>query len=88
MKTFREIKPPFASEADGELAKRVQLTLIANRPSFCRVDVGAQGGTVTLSGMAPTFFLRQLAVATTKRVAGVRQVVDDIEVAHPRHIAR
>jgi osmotically-inducible protein OsmY len=78
MKTFTQ---PFASEADGDLAKKVQLYLSANRPGFRQLDIGAKGGTVTLSGSVASFFLRQLAVAATKRVAGVRQLVDDIEVA-------
>ena len=65
---------------DAELAKKVQLYLSANRSGFGRVNVCVEGETVRLAGPVDSFYLRQLAAALAKRVAGVRYVVDDLEV--------
>ena len=65
---------------DVELAKKVRLYLTANRHGFRRIDIHADGGLIRLSGPVHSFFLRQLAIATASRVAGVRQVIDDLEV--------
>jgi osmotically-inducible protein OsmY len=70
----------FADAADAELAKAVQLFLNANRTGYRRIIVWAEEGTVSLSGSVRSFFLRQMAVVLAKRVAGVRHVVDGLEV--------
>lgn len=75
---------PTADTADAELAKKVQLFLSANRRGFRRVSVWAEGETVRLSGPVESFYLRQLAAALAKRVAGVRYVLDDLEVDQKR----
>ena len=80
-KTFAE-NQPFPGEADADLNKKVKLYLCSNRPGFRQIGIGAKSGTVTLSGSVSSFFPRQLAVAAAKRVAGVRQVVDDLEVVY------
>ena len=69
-----------ADVANTELAKKVRLFLNANRTGFRGVGVWADEGTVRLSGSLRSFFLRQMAVALAKRVAGVRHVLDDLEV--------
>jgi osmotically-inducible protein OsmY len=70
--------------ADDELRRRAILSLgRAGFSSLSRLEVHAGNGTVTLRGAVPTYYLRQLAVAGAKQVAGVRQVVDEISVAYP-----
>lgn len=65
---------------DGDLAKKVELFLSAKRNGLRQISVWAGAGNVRLSGVVGSFFLRQLALEMTKRVAGVRHVVDDLEV--------
>jgi len=67
-------------QASAELRQRVVLHLAACRPDLAGLAVLVADGTVTLRGPLPTFFLRQLAVERTRHVAGVRQLVDQIEV--------
>ena len=75
-----EVSTEVAAE-NQQLAQRVSLALAAqNRPVLTRLIVFAVGDVVTLQGETPTFFERQLALAVTRRVVGVRQVVDEIEV--------
>jgi osmotically-inducible protein OsmY len=66
---------------NDELRQRVVLHLASCRREFCRVEVLVEDGAVTLRGELPTFFLRQLASERTRRVAGVRLLVDRIEVS-------
>lgn len=63
-----------------ELRQRVVLHLAACRSELCGIEAIVEDGTVTLRGELPTFFLRQLAIERTRRVAGVRLLVDRIEV--------
>jgi osmotically-inducible protein OsmY len=65
--------------ADEQLRQRVCLSLRrCGFPSICRLDVIAESGVVTLRGIVPTYYTRQLAVCGAIHVAGVRQVVDEI----------
>jgi osmotically-inducible protein OsmY len=73
-----------AAHADEELRQRVKLYLIHTGHMPVRsIDVVVHGGTATLRGMAPTYYIRQLAIACAQRVAGVRQVVDQIRMEQP-----
>jgi osmotically-inducible protein OsmY len=72
--------------ADEELRQRVALHLGNCRPELEGLTVTVNDGSVTLSGEVPTFFLRQLAIERTRHVAGVRRLVDQIDV--PVCIAR
>jgi osmotically-inducible protein OsmY len=45
-----------------------------------RVVVEAYRGVVTVSGQLPTYYQHQLVHTFTRRVAGVHQVIDQIEV--------
>ena len=76
------IHDPMCNE---ELRQRVVLHLASCRPELSRVDVLAEDGTVILRGELSTFFLRQLAAERTRRVAGVRLLVDQIEVPAQRN---
>jgi hypothetical protein len=52
------------------------------------VSVRANDGVVELTGVVPSFYLRQLAIACARRVAGVRAVIDQIYVEDARHPRR
>ena len=73
----RLIDDPSGNE---ELKQRVILHLTSCRQELCGIEVIVEDGTVTLRGELPTFFIRQLAIERTRRVAGVRLLVDRIEV--------
>ena len=62
------------------LAERVKGFLNARRGGCSRVSVGAERGTIRLSGPVGSFFLRQMAVELAKQVDGVGDVVDDLQV--------
>ena len=69
------------SVADEQLRRRVNLYLThtGHAPVRC-LRVRAKNGVITLRGTVPSCYVRQLALACTRRVAGVRQVFDEIEV--------
>lgn len=80
------IQDPLCNE---ELRQRVVLHLTTCRTELGGIDVLAEEGTVTLRGELPLFYLRQLAIERARRVAGVRLVVDRIEVcSFPNEIHR
>ena len=67
-----------------ELEQRVILFLQQRHLVFgCRLWIEAKGGVVTVSGRTPSFHQRQLICAFIRRVAGVVQVVDLLEVDPP-----
>jgi len=70
----------FSEATDADLARTVRLALCANRNGCSRIKVWADNGTVRLSGPIRSILLRQLAIALSKQVVGVRRVVDDLEV--------
>lgn len=71
-------------EQSRALEQRVILFLQQRHLVFgCRLWVEAAEGVVTLSGRVPTFHQRQLIYAFTRRVAGVLQVIDLLEVDPP-----
>ena len=43
-----------------------------------------QDGVLTLRGCLPTYYLKQLAQAHVSDLAGVRQVINELEVSAPR----
>lgn len=71
-------------EQSAALEQRIILFLQQRHLVFgCRLWVEAKDGVVTLSGRVPTFHQRQLIYAFTRRVAGVLQVIDLLEVDPP-----
>jgi osmotically-inducible protein OsmY len=69
------------SLADRDLEQRVANYLFNRRkPTSRRIDVKVVGGTVTLCGRVRSFYERQLCIHCCQRVAGVRGLVDRIEV--------
>ena len=71
-------------DADRDLARQVTNFLAGQHvPALRAIQVEAQGGAVTLRGHVRTFFEKQLSHHSASRVAGVRQVIDEIQVVWP-----
>ena len=49
-------------------------------PALRHLTAAAQAGVVTLSGRVHTFYEKQLSNECCRRVAGVRQLLDDVIV--------
>jgi hypothetical protein len=71
---------PLDPGPDLELENRVRLYLshAGHRPVQA-LTVEAHNGVITLRGRVPSYYARQLAIACAQRVAGVRQVNDQIK---------
>jgi osmotically-inducible protein OsmY len=70
--------------ADLLLAESVARVLGATGFTPLRqVTVAAGQGAITLRGRVPSFFLKQLAQAAARGVAGVVAVRNHLDVAHP-----
>lgn len=78
-----------AVSADEELRQRVCRYLHHSGHAPVRsIDVRARGDTITLCGIVPTYYVRQLAIACAQRVAGVRHVIDELQTEMPPRIRR
>lgn len=73
---------PFDSASnDQDITTRVRLALgLCQRLTLRSIALEVSEGAVTLRGTVPTFFDRQVAFETTRHVAGVRQVHDELQV--------
>lgn len=73
--------PDLERAEDEHLAKNV-LNFILPRvhPTANRVHIEANRGVVTLTGSVGSFYYKQLWLSGAQRVAGVRRVIDEIEV--------
>jgi osmotically-inducible protein OsmY len=70
-----------ASHDDAELLCRVTSYLATKHlPTLAQLNVNAVGGTVTLRGRVDSFHEKQVAIHSCRRVAGVRELVDEMEV--------
>ena len=76
------LAPPLVETSEDEqLARRVRNFILARiLPAANFVEVEADDGIVTLSGRVGTFYQKQLWLNGAQRVAGVRRVIDEIEV--------
>ena len=73
------------ASADRDLQRRVVAYLAGRHvPSLRNLQVEAINGRVTLRGRVRSFYEKQLGQHSARRVAGVVQLVDAIEVAVPR----
>ncbi|ADB15292.1 transport-associated [Pirellula staleyi DSM 6068] len=73
-----------ASPADQFLQQRVAQTLHQKQLTFaCRLEIEAHRGVITLRGQVPSFHQRQLLYSYSRRVPGVTQVIDLLEVDPP-----
>jgi osmotically-inducible protein OsmY len=80
---LREIEN--VSNLDRELERRVSIFLGQKHfAQLRRVKVESQQGVITIRGRVKSFHERQLCISCCQRVAGVRQVRDELEVTwHP-----
>ena len=77
---------------DRDLEGRVRNYLLGYKmPALQHVDVEASSGVVILRGRVYSFFQKQLCIHCCRRVAGVFDLVDELEVvpvASTRHAPR
>ena len=70
-----------STEAVRDLPQRVEACLHQHGYwPHKALEINAERGVVLVQGLVPTFYLQQIAVECTKRVAGVAQGIDLIEV--------
>jgi osmotically-inducible protein OsmY len=70
-----------AAALDRELAGRVSAYLASRHlPTLRHLQVEVHEGVVTLRGRVRTFHEKQLSQLSGRRVAGVRQLIDEIDV--------
>jgi hypothetical protein len=75
---------PPGDPADQDLKRRVALFLAGRHvPSLRYLEVEARGGIVTLRGRVGSFYEKQLSQQCCRRVAGVIELVDRVEVTAP-----
>lgn len=72
---------PFVSP-DQDLQRRV-ISFLAARylPSLRQLQVEVHQGTVTIRGCVASFYEKQVAIHSCQRVAGVRNLVDAVDVS-------
>ena len=71
-----------ANTADRDLERRVLSYLVGRHvPGLRSLQVEARNGTVVLRGRVQTFYEKQLCQSCCRRVAGVVQFVDHVDVA-------
>ena len=77
-----DMAAPHCVTKDQDLQRRV-LTFLAGRylPSLRSLQVEVHEGTVTLRGQVASFYEKQVAIHSCQRVAGVRHLVDAVDVA-------
>jgi hypothetical protein len=77
-------KNPPVDPADEDLKHRVSLFLAGRHVLSLRgLEIDARGGTVTLRGRVGSFYEKQLSQQCCRRVAGVIELVDRVEVTAP-----
>lgn len=71
------------ANTDQDLVRRVTSFLHSrSMPGLKRLSIEARHGTVTLSGRVRSFYEKQVATHSCRRVAGVRQLVDKVDVQY------
>lgn len=69
---------------DQELERRISVSLNSNHvPSLRKVTVEVRDGNVVLRGEVYSFYAKQLLQHSARRVAGDRQVIDEVSVVTP-----
>lgn len=63
-----------------DLCQRVELFLRGRNRDFANIAVHDEEGVLHLTGQVPTYYLRQIALECAKRVAGARNVIDELRV--------
>ena len=81
MITMNSIESVVETSEDEQLARNVRSFILQRLyPTSSRVHIEADRGVVTLSGRVGSFYYKQLWLSGAQRVAGVRRVIDEIEV--------
>ena len=76
--------PPFEISEDEHLARNVRNFILPRvYPTSNHIHIVANRGVVTLTGHVGSFYYKQLWLSGAQRVAGVRRVIDEIEVMSP-----
>ncbi len=68
---------PQTESTDQQLARRIQRQLAADSRAVSRLHVTVEDGTVTLQGVATSFYQKQLWIHSTKRVLGDSGLIND-----------
>jgi osmotically-inducible protein OsmY len=70
--------------SDLDLERRV-LNFLAGRflPALRRLAIESEGGVVTVRGQVSSFYEKQVALHCCRRVAGVRDLIDAVDVESP-----
>lgn len=73
---------PVVEFSEDELLARNVRSFVFGRiqPAANHVDVEAESGTLTLRGRVGSFYQKQLWLHGAQRVAGVRRVIDELDV--------
>ena len=84
MGLLKQIRPE--PQQDADLQQRVSGYLASqNFPSFKKLNVEADEGSVTITGTVCSFYERQVAVNSCQNVAGVMKLIDRIAVDYLSH---
>lgn len=77
-----ETASPLYVTKDQDLQRRV-VSFLAGRylPSLRQLEVDVHEGIVTLRGRVTSFYEKQVAIHSCQRVAGVRKLVDAVDVS-------
>jgi len=76
MSALLTLTPPTES-TDQQLASRIHRQLTADSRAVSRLRVTVEDGTVTLQGVATSFYQKQLWIHGTKRVLGDSAIIND-----------
>jgi osmotically-inducible protein OsmY len=78
---FPTMGRPSSAEADCDLQRRV-MSFLASRhvPGLRNLAVDACSGVVTISGQVLTFYEKQLCNQCGRRVAGVLELINEVNV--------
>jgi osmotically-inducible protein OsmY len=81
---MQRTRDSFIEQSDRDLERRVGIYLAGQHvPGLRHLEIEVENGTVTLRGRVGSFYERQLCQSLCRRVAGVLQYVDAIDVAYP-----
>jgi len=70
-------RPASHESADQQLARRIQRQLAADSRAVSRLQIAVEDGIVTLTGVANSFYQKQLWLHGTKQVVGDTAVIND-----------
>ena len=79
MGLLKQIRPE--PQQDTDLKQKVSCYLASQHfPSFKKLNIEADDGSVTITGTVCSFYERQVAVSSCQNVVGVMKLIDRIAV--------